>query len=78
MGVSGPGLGGLAAPPWPSELAPPEIEADRRYNETERKIDLPDPVARTLAAVLEPQYAFCRDRFGGALPATWAAPDTFS
>ena len=59
-------------------LAPPEINVGRRYNETRQKMDLPDRVARAFRGVLDPQYAFCHRRFGDALPRVWCKPDLAS
>ena len=52
-------------------LVPRTIDKDRRFNETERKLPLPDHVGEALRAKLENQYAFCRERFGPAVPALW-------
>lgn len=52
-------------------LSPPDIDKSRRANETRQKRDLPDEAAAAFRAVLDPQYAFCRDRFGGSLPPEW-------
>ncbi|WP_420556363.1 sulfotransferase [Roseovarius sp.] len=46
-------------------------EANARHNETTLKAPLPQAARTALAAQLAPQYAFCRDRFGTALPANW-------
>jgi len=43
-----------------------------RRNETQEKTALPDPLRARLATLLAPQYRFCRDRFGAAVPASWA------
>ncbi len=42
-------------------------------NETELKADLPDSVRERLCTLLAPQYAFCRQRFGGKVPDAWQA-----
>ena len=48
---------------------PPETE--KVVNETGVKIDLPDNVRAELRNILEPQYMFCRQRFGDMVPASW-------
>ena len=40
-------------------------------NQAEVKIDLPDDALDAFGTVLAPQYEFCRQRFGDAIPATW-------
>ncbi|MEZ5715286.1 MAG: sulfotransferase [Paracoccaceae bacterium] len=40
-------------------------------NETTVKLPLPDDARAALADFLAPQYAFCRARFGDAIPAGW-------
>lgn len=40
-------------------------------NETRLKQPLPDEARAALLHRLAPQYAFCRDRFGHAVPASW-------
>jgi hypothetical protein len=40
-------------------------------NRTAVKIDLPEDARVAFSSVLAPQYAFCRQRFGDAVPATW-------
>ena len=44
-----------------------------RRNETADKAELPDDIRARLAQVLAPQYRFCRDRFGDAIPDAWQA-----
>lgn len=53
-------------------LLPPEIDVGRRYNETKEKLELPERAAQAFRAELEPQYEYCRRRFGDALPSAWA------
>ena len=48
---------------------PPERQ--ERRNETSVKTPLPATVRSKLLRVLGPQYAFCRERFGEAVPAAW-------
>ncbi|MEM9138771.1 MAG: sulfotransferase domain-containing protein, partial [Pseudomonadota bacterium] len=50
--------------------APPDPQ---RRNETPDKSALPPDVQDRLTKVLNPQYRFCRDRFGAAIPKKWAA-----
>ena len=40
-------------------------------NETQVKADMPDDARAAAQRLLAPQYAFCRDRFGDAVPKTW-------
>ena len=49
-------------------------ESRKAVNETFLKLDLPDEVRGELQAVLQPQYEFCRQRFGNAVPASWLQP----
>lgn len=50
----------------------PGAESEPR-NETKVKRSLPGAVHAALHAQLAPQYAFCRDRFGAAIPSAWRA-----
>lgn len=52
-------------------LAPPEIDADKRANVTEGKAELPEAVASAFRSVLSAQYEFCESRFGDSLPPAW-------
>ncbi len=47
-------------------------ETREAVNETTLKIELPDHIRSELQAVLEPQYTFCRQRFGAEVPSSWA------
>ena len=40
-------------------------------NQTELKIELPEDARAAFGTVLAPQYEFCRQRFGNAVPAKW-------
>ncbi|MDJ0630711.1 MAG: sulfotransferase [Rhodobacter sp.] len=40
-------------------------------NETSVKTEMPDDARAAAQALLAPQYAFCRDRFGDAVPGSW-------
>lgn len=51
------------------DYRPPRIET--RINEARTQDDMSDEVRKALLYRLEPQYEFCRDRFGDAIPATW-------
>jgi hypothetical protein len=65
-----PSLGQLCAfagLPQPSNLP---LE---RQNETTVTIALPDDIREALRRLLAPQYAYCRDRFGDAIPAAWGS-----
>ena len=44
---------------------------DRPVNETPLKVDLPGDAREVLRQRLEPQYAFCRKRFGDGVPEAW-------
>ncbi|MEM8647093.1 MAG: sulfotransferase domain-containing protein, partial [Pseudomonadota bacterium] len=48
-------------------------DSAQSVNETPLKLDLPDEAREALRGLLEPQYAFCRKRFAGAVPAAWMA-----
>lgn len=50
-----------------------QADSDRRQNETRIKIDLPAAARDQFQRMLEPQYGFCRRRFGDAVPGTWKA-----
>lgn len=44
-----------------------------RRNETTLKADMPEDARAAAHRLLEPQYEFCRKRFGNAVPESWAA-----
>ncbi|WP_425099587.1 sulfotransferase [Tropicibacter sp. S64] len=44
-----------------------------RHNETRVKTAMPEGLAEALQDRLAPQYVFCRERFGAAVPDSWAA-----
>ncbi len=48
-------------------------ETSVRQNDTTVELDLPDDARQAFLRLLEPQYAFCRQRFGDLIPASWAA-----
>lgn len=48
-------------------------ESEERQNETSIKIDLPDAARDQFQKMLQPQYEFCRRRFGDAIPNVWKA-----
>ena len=48
-------------------------DAGQAVNETELKVELPGDVREQLRAMLAPQYVYCRQRFGGQVPALWQA-----
>jgi len=50
-----------------------QADTDKRQNETSIKTDLPDAAYDRFQRILEPQYRFCRRRFGDALPTSWTA-----
>ena len=50
----------------------PSIPSEPR-NETRIKTPLPEEARTALLSQLAPQYAFCRDRFGAEVPASWHA-----
>ncbi|MCG6903729.1 MAG: sulfotransferase [Rhodobacter sp.] len=46
-------------------------DAGQVKNETSVKADMPDDARAAAHRLLAPQYDFCRDRFGDAIPASW-------
>jgi hypothetical protein len=50
-------------------------ETSVRQNRTTLDLDLPDKAREAFARLLAPQYAFCRTRFGEAVPAQWRPAD---
>lgn len=48
----------------------PPARTDRR-NETAVKTRLPDDIRNALRHLLDPQYEFCRERFGPRVPGSW-------
>ena len=65
---SEPSLKALSAVAGAPFAAPESRDA---VNETSLKMDLPDAVLKGLSARLGSQYAFCRQRFGADVPASW-------
>ncbi len=52
-------------------LEPLPFDLETRFNETTVKLAMPPDAAQALGERLGPQYAFCRKRFGKAVPASW-------
>lgn len=50
-----------------------QADSDKRQNETSIKIDMPGAARDQFHRILEPQYKFCRHRFGNAVPISWKA-----
>lgn len=48
-------------------------ETGEARNRTRVEIDLPQEAREAFLHLLAPQYAFCRERFGDRVPASWAA-----
>lgn len=65
---SEPSLKALSAFAGAPFAAPESLDA---VNETSLKMELPGAVLEGLSERLSVQYAFCRKRFGAALPASW-------
>jgi hypothetical protein len=47
-------------------------ETGKAQNRTSVEVDLPDDARAAFHGLLAPQYAFCRERFGDRVPASWA------
>lgn len=47
-------------------------DADTRQNETTVKLPISNEIVERFHELLEPQYRFCKQRFGDALPTAWS------
>ncbi len=56
-----------------SQAAYRPAKTELRVNETTVKHPLPDTARAAFRAALDPQYVFCRDRFGARVPPSWMA-----